>query len=330
MADRVRWGILATGGIARQFASGLKVSKTGVLAGVGSRSQESASKFTDQYGGKPYGSYDELLADPEIDAVYIATPHHLHYENTIAVARAGKAILCEKPFTLNALEAERALAAVREAGVFFMEAFMYRCHPQTQRIKALLQEGAIGKVLQVNAEFGFQAGKDWDNFRAVGALGGGGLMDVGTYCVSFSRMAVGEEPNLAQFAALFSPKAHDESGAGLLGFPGGAVAHFGTGVHVNLRNDATVYGESGRIHVPQPWKCSGGSVTVSRYGKEDETFAYNSTNDELYAIEADTVAEYLEQKEAPAMTLEDTLNNMKALDALRKSANFTFEAELKA
>ncbi len=330
MAQRLRWGILATGGIARQFASGLKASSTGELIAVGSRTVESATAFTDKFGGKPYGSYEEVLADPEVDAVYIATPHHLHYDWTIATARAGKAILCEKPFTLNALEAERALAVVKETGVFFMEAFMYRCHPQTRRIKELLAEDAIGKVLQVNCEFAFQAGRDWANFRADGALGGGGLMDVGTYCVSFSRMAVGEEPVRAHYEAIIGEKGYDESGAGLLKFPGGAVAHFGTGVHVNLRNDATIYGENGRIHVAEPWKCSSGDVTVSRYGKEDEKFTFNSSNDELYGIEADTVAEFIDHKEAPYMTLQDTIDNMKTLDALRKSVGLTFAAEAKS
>ncbi len=329
MANQLRWGILATGGIARKFADGLQTCKTGHLAGVGSRTIESATSFTEKFGGKPYGSYEELLADPDIDAVYIATPHHLHYQNTIDVARAGKAILCEKPFTLNALEAEKALAVVKECGVFFMEAFMYRCHPQTQKVKELVQSGAIGNLLNINAEFGFQVGKDWDNFRAVGDLGGGGLMDVGCYCVSMMRMVAGEPTEAAYFATM-SPKGYDEHASGLLRFPNGVNGHFGTGVHVNLKNDVWIYGDAGHINVQGPWIVDGNSkVVLKQHGKDAEEFSFFDGY-HLYAREADTVAEFMASGEAPAMTIEDTLGQMRALDMIRKSAGLVFAAELKA
>lgn len=331
MADKLNWGILATGSIAHQFAGGLKVSRTGSLVAVGSRSQEKAEAFCAKHGGRPYGSYEAVLEDPAVQAVYIATPHHLHMENTIACARAGKAILCEKPFTLNALEAERALAAVREAGVFFMEAFMYRCHPQTLRVKELVRSGAIGRPLVVNAEFGFQAGRDWDNFRAVGALGGGGLMDVGTYCVSFARMVAGEEPTELHYAALIGAKGYDETGSGCLRFPSGLNAHFGTGVHVNLQNDARVYGEEGSIHIESPWKCyPDGKLTIRRRNTDPEILQMGTDNDTLYGYESDAVAEFLEAKECPHMTHADTLGNMRALDALRRSTGLEFAQEMKA
>ena len=170
MANTLNWGILATGSIARQFAAGLRTSETGHLHAVGSRSLETAERFAAEYGGVPYDSYEAVLEDPEVQAVYIATPHHMHAEWTIRCAEAGKGILCEKPFTLNSAEAERALEAVRTCGVFFMEAFMYRCHPQTIRLRELLKAGAIGEPKMVNAEFGFNASHDWGNFRTVNAL----------------------------------------------------------------------------------------------------------------------------------------------------------------
>ena len=321
---------MATGSIAHQFAAGLPTSKTGTLQAVGSRTLESAAKFTDKHGGKPCASYDEVLADPDVDAVYIATPHHLHAEWTIKAAQAGKAILCEKPFTLNALEAERALAAVKEAGVFFMEAFMYRVHPQTLKVKELVRSGAIGRPLVVNAEFGFAAGRDWANFRADGALGGGGLMDVGTYCTSFAQLVAGEEATEANYVAEVTEKGYDAFGTGSLKFPSNLTAAFATGVHANLTNDARVYGESGSIHIPSPWKCSGGRVVVKRNGKEDETFEFPTTNDELYGIEADAVAQSLETGECPHMTIAETLSNMRTLDKLRASAGIVFAAEPKA
>ena len=328
MADKLNWGILATGNIAHQFASGLKKSKTGRLAGVGSRSAESANDFAGKHGGKGHGTYDDLLADPAIDAVYIALPHHMHYDWTIKTAQAGKAILCEKPFTLNALEAQRALNEVKANKVFFMEAFMYRCHPQTLKLKELVAQGAIGTPLMVASEFGFAASKDWTNFRADGALGGGGLMDVGTYCVSFSRLVAGEEPTTSLYAAHINERGYDETGAGCLKFPSGLTAHFGTGVHVDLTNDATVYGSEGLIHVPNPWKCGHGGMTLKKGGKVVETFDLKSSNDELYALEADSVAEFMDSKECPYMTWQDTLDNMRTLDALRASAGLKFSAEM--
>ena len=331
MADSLKWGILATGGIARQFARSLKHSKTGTLYAVGSRSQEKADKFTAEFGGKPYGSYEALLADPEVQAVYIATPHHLHMSDTIACAKAGKAILCEKPFTLNLLEAQTALAAVKEANVFFMEAFMYRVHPMMVKLRELLAEKAIGQVLNINAEFGFQAGKAWDNFRADGALGGGGLMDVGSYCVSLSRLVAGCEPTVAHYVADINEKGYDEQGSGILKFPNGITAHFGTGVHVSLKNNVTIYGETGSIDLIGPWRIDDKSKIVLRqHGKDPEEFTYSLPGDALWSFEADAVAEFLDAKETPYMSIEDTLGQMRTLDMLRKSAGLDFAQEMKA
>lgn len=327
MAQQLRWGILATGSIARAFAKGVNASTTGTLVAVGSRSIENATKFTNEFGGKPYGSYEELLASSEVDAVYIALPHHLHAEWTIKAAQAGKGILCEKPFTLNALEAERAIAEVRKAGVFFMEAFMYRCHPLTLELKSLCHEGTIGRVENVNSEFGFHAGEDWTNFRAYGAVGGGGLMDVGCYCVSLSRMVLGEEPDRCFFAARMTDREYDAQASGLMGFPSGATAHFGTGVHISLKNDARIYGSKGWIQVDGPWVVDTNSkLTVYRNGQEPEVIT-NTDPRLLYAIEADAVAEYFEAKECPHMSIADTLGQMRTLDALRASANFRFAQE---
>lgn len=327
MADTLNWGILATGGIAHQFAGGLSASKTGKLVAVGSRAIDTATIFAEKHGGRPYGSYAEVLAQPDVQAVYIATPHHLHAEWTIKAAEAGKGILCEKPFTLNALEAERALAAVKANGVFFMEAFMYRCHPQTHKLKELVESGVIGKLRNLNVEFGFNAPEDWGNFRADGAVGGGGLMDVGTYCVSMTRLLVGEEPTALHYCADITAKGYDAQGSGCMKFPSGVTSHFGTGIHAGLRNDVRVYGSTGWIQVDQPWKCGGGAIHVHANGQDEQTFEMGSSNDDLYAIEADAVAAFFEAKECPYMTPGDTMNQMRALDALRKSAGLHFSAE---
>lgn len=328
MADKLRWGILATGSIAHQFAKGLKVSRTGVLHATGSRTLEKATEFTRQYGGKPYGSYQAVLDDPDVDAVYIATPHAMHSEWTIKCAQAGKAILCEKPFTLNGVEAQKALDAVKEHGVFFMEAFMYRCAPQTRKLVELLGEKAIGQVCAINSEFAFHAGHDWNNFRATNEGGGGGLMDVGSYCVSLSRLVAGCEPDRVEFTAHLGAKGYDEWGNGILHFPNNITAAFGTGVHLNMKNDARIYGSEGWIHIESPWKTGKDGKMHLYRGDKTETFDLGLTNDELYGCEADAVAQFKDTKECPYMSIEDTIGQMKTLDALRKSAGLHFEGEM--
>lgn len=331
MANSLRWGIIATGGIAHQFAEGLAASKTGTLVAVGSRTLARAEEFCAKHGGTAYGSYDEVYNHPDVDAVYIATPHHLHMDDTIAAAKAGKGILCEKPFTLNALEAEKALAAVKEAGVFFMEAFMYRTTPLMKQVRAWISEGKIGEVKMVNAEFAFQVDGEWNNFRNDPALGGGGLMDVGTYCVSLARMAFGEEPLEGSYISQRSDKGVDWIGSGQLRFSNDRSAVFTTGVGIVCDNGASIYGNKGRIVIENPWKQSQGSK-MYRYEKYElvETVDLSITNAELYAHEADAVAEYFEAKEVPYQTIEDTLQQMRTLDKLRKSAGLHFDAEMKS
>lgn len=330
MADKLQWGVLACGNIAHAFALGVAASRTGKLVASASRDPMKSEAFAKTHGGVAYSSYEELLADPQVDAVYIATPHHLHAEWTLKTAQAGKAILCEKPFTLNALEARKTLDTVRAQGVFFMEAFMYRCHPQTLTIAEWVRQGEIGRVMQVNAEFGFQAQWDSPGFRFENATGGGGLMDVGTYCVSMSRLMVGEEPERCHMEMLATERGYDASAVGTMRFPGGAVAHFGTGIHVNLRNDVRIYGDKGRIIVPTPWFCSGSAVRLERQGRETTETTWHTSRADLYAFEADAVADYLDQGECPYMSIQDTLDNMRALDMLRASCGFAFEGEVRA
>lgn len=323
----VNWGIIGAGRIAHQFAEGLNVSDSGRLVATGSQNIERADAIASQWGGSAHDSYEAVLENPQVDAVYIATPHHNHSEWTKKAAAAGKAILCEKPFTLNQSEALGALEAVNKAGVFFMEAFMYRCSPQMRKAKSLLSDGAIGRVRAISSEFSYGASRTAQNFRFDPAVGGGGLMDVGVYCVSFSRMVAEAEPANVQYRADLTP-GYDAYGAGLLDFPQEIVAHFGCGVHLDMRNDATVYGDEGSLHIQDPWKSVKGSLmTLRRKGSEPELFDLGCTNAELYAHEADAVASHLDKKECPYMTIADTLGNMQTLDALRASCGLHFSAE---
>lgn len=320
---KLNWAILGTGGIARTYAKGMALCDSGNLVAIGSRALESAERFSAEHGGRAYAGYDEALNDPGVDAVYIALPHHMHAEYTIRAARAGKHILCEKPFTLNALEAERAIAAVREADVFFMEAWMYRSHPQTLKVMELLQSGAIGEPRVIEASFGYAAGRDWEHFKADAKVGGGGLMDVGSYPVSFFRLVACAEPTRCEYSCSFY-RGYDDHGVGLLEFPGELRASFGTAVHVNLANSATIFGDNARIHLPSPWFCKGPILLTDKDGTREIPF---DDVPDLWGNQAGVVTRYLEQRESPTMTWADTLGNMRALDALRDSAGLRFESE---
>src|SRR5438105_4075950 len=189
---QLNWGILATGNIATAFAQGVSHSKTGKLVAVGSRSQEKADKFGSEHNvAKRYGSYEALLADPNVHAVYVATPHPQHVDWAIRAARAKKHVLVEKPLAVNHAQAMAIVEAAVENDVFLMEAFMYRCHPQTAKLLELIRERTIGDVRMIRASFGFNSAFNPDSRVYSNALAGGGILDVGCYPVSMSRLIAG-------------------------------------------------------------------------------------------------------------------------------------------
>lgn len=322
---RLRWGILGTGSIAGHFAKGMRECGSGALVAVGSRSQESAERFANEHGGQPYASYQSVLDRPEVEAVYIALPHHLHSEWTIRAAEAGKHVLCEKPFALNLEQAEAAIRAARKADVFLMEAFMYRCHPQTTKLMQLLQDGAIGTPLALHAEFGYRSPRKWDHFKAYGPLGGGGLMDVGCYCVSLAVLLADAEPRHVHYSCARNDSGADVVGVGTLAFESGFQATFATGIGVELENRAVVFGEAGRLVLDSPWFCRG-PLVLHRAGKDPEAIPVDSVCD-LWGHQAELVARYLDERECPLMPLRHTLQTMSALDRLRACAGLRFEAE---
>ena len=344
MASTVRWGILGAGGIAKAFASALPKSKTGRLAAVGSRDLAKAEAFAAGFGGKEagvaaHGSYEALLADPGVDAVYLATPHPQHARWAIAAARAGKHLLCEKPLTLNHAEAMAVAQAAKESGVFLMEAFMYRCHPLTARWVELIRSGALGKVGLIRATFSFQAGFDAEGRLFKNELGGGGILDVGCYTTSVARLAAGAalgRPFADPYRVTGEAHLHPGEGTDLWAaatarFDGGIVAQLATGVGLNQENGLWVHGSEGSLHVPSPYVIAreGGksSIFLTREGKTEEIVV--ETEEWLYGLEADAVGEALAAgwKESPAVTVADTLGNMAALDAWRASAGLVYRSE---
>lgn len=341
MADKLTWGLISTGNISSRFAWGLERCKTGKLLAVGSRTQEAANRFGGKHNVRRcYGSYEALLADKDIEAVYIATPHPMHAEWAVKAAEAGKHILCEKPIGVNHAEATAIIEAARKHDVFLMEAFMYRCHPQTHKIIELVRSGAIGEVRVIHATFSFRAPRD-ANPRIYGnELAGGGILDVGCYCTSMARLIAGvatgrdfAEPIELEGVAYLGPTGVDEYASAVLKFPGEIVANISCGVAVQQDNSVRIFGTEGHIAVPWPWAPArdGGStrILVHHAGREEPEEIVLHTNEWLYAIEADTVAANIKRRQAPppAMTWDDTLGNMKTLDRWREAIGLVYEFE---
>src|SRR5437763_16043216 len=297
MAAQLRWGIMGTGGIARTFARGVATSETGTLLAVGSRTQEAAERFGTEFGvERRYGSYEALLADPAVQAVYISLPNHLHAEWTITCAQAGKHILCEKPLTTNFGEAMTVVEEVRRCDGFLMEAFMYRCHPQTARLKQLIDEGVIGEVRLIEAAFSFNMGPRYENIRLSNPAAGGGIMDVGCYTTSMARLIAGAEPvDGTGVAHIGEISRVDERAVGGLRFPRGIVASLVCGTQVHVDGDLRIWGSDGSIQVPNPWLPGRGAnrILIHKDGEAMPREILAEGPGELYAIEADTVARHI-------------------------------------
>jgi predicted dehydrogenase len=326
----LKWGLLAAGNIAGKFAKGLATIRDQATArAVGSRDADKAAKFAADHGiARSYGSYEELLADPDVDAVYISTPNTLHAKWAIKAARAGKHILCEKPVTVNAPELEKVLAVVKECDVFFMEAFMYRCHPQWAKVKEIINAGMVGDVRILNSSFCFNLGLKMENIRLSNPLAGGALMDVGCYCVSFSRLVAGAEPVDAKATAYIGPESRvDQQTSGVLRFPSGCVARFSCATQCATPAVAEIYGSKGKMVVSVPWfPGPENAKLIVTAGGETKTIDVVCEH-ELYANEALTVAKYLDARQAPAMNWNDSRGQMRTLDLLRASMALRFEGE---
>ena len=340
MAKKLAWGILGTGAIAGAFAEGLTTSETGTLVAVGSRSQSAADAFGKQWNVRHrHASYEALLADPEVEVVYISTPHPWHAEWAMQAAEAGKHILCEKPIALNHTEATSIVEAAKRNNVFLMEAFMYRCHPQTAKLIELVQSGAIGDVRVIQATFSFQTEYNVQSRLLNNALGGGGILDVGCYCTSMARLIAGiamgkpfAEPVKLQAVGHVGKESHvDEYTVASLLFPNDIVAQLWSGVQVNGENVVRIIGSEGSIFIPNPWgpnRVAGkSSFFVTRNGRAQAEEITVETTVGMYGLEADTVATYLEQRQAAVMTWEDTLGNMRTLDMWRAELGVVYDKQ---
>lgn len=320
MADskKLRWGILGTGMIAKKFAADLPHSKTGELAATASRNQESANRFAAEFGGRGIAGYEALLADPEIDAVYLALPNGLHHDVAISALESGKHVLCEKPMARNLAEAEAMFAAAEACGRVLVEAFMYRTHPLIQQLVHTVRTGAIGGLRLMRSNFTFAREASLDDARYHPDQAGGSLMDVGCYCVNLARALAGSEPVEVNATAHLHPLGVDDYAAGTLKFGDDFLMTFTCGMTVQSHPGTYLAGTGGRIEIDAFWFGQNGFTITNADG--ETTSVPSPETAPLYALEADAFAGVVRGEMEPWISKADTLGNMQVLDQLRRSA----------
>ena len=316
MNTPINWGILGTGSIAEKFAYGLSFVPHAKLVAVGSRSSESAQIFGQKFGiPKRFGSYERLARESDVEIVYVATPHSQHADNSLLLLQEGKAVLCEKPFTINSLEAERVITLARRKELFLMEAMWTRFLPSIAKVRKLIDEGAIGDIQMVNAGFGFRAAYDPGHRLFDPSLGGGALLDVGIYSVSLSSMTLGYPKNIISSVHL-GETGVDEQGAIVLGYEQGKMAVLTMAIRAELPQEAYIVGTKGRICIHSPWWKSK-RITLL-VGKREEAYDFSFEGNGLN-YEAEEVMKCLREgkRESDIMPLNETLAVMKILDQIR-------------
>lgn len=311
----VRWGILGTGGIAKAFAGDLALTGSGEVAAVGSRSQESADRFADAFGiPGSHSSYEALVADPDVDVVYVATPHPMHRDNAILALRAGKPVLVEKPFTMNAAEARDVVRVARETGLFCMEAMWTRFLPHVAVIREWLSSGVLGDVVTVSADHGQWFAHDPDFRLFAPALGGGALLDLGVYPVSFASMVLGAP---SKVVALGTPAftGVDAQTSMLLGHDSGAHAVLNCTLSAKSPTRAAIIGTEARIEVDGAFFAP---TAVSLIQRDGTTTRVPSEHEGGLRYQADEVARRLAagEAESPLMPLDETVSIMETMDAV--------------
>lgn len=337
---KLAWGLLATGKISKAFARGVQHSVHGELIAVGSRRLEPAEAMAADFKiPTAHGSYEDLLSDSKVDAVYISTPHPHHAEWIIKAAEAGKHILCEKPLTMNHDEAMASVEAARSNDVLLMEAFMVRCHPYIGVLRGLIERNRIGKIRLIRSIYSFQAGYDPESRLFNNTLGGGGILDVGCYTSSLTRLIAGiatgqtfASPECVSGAATLLETGVDGWAVATLKFHGGILGQLSTGVQLNQDNGITIYGSEGSIRIPDCWIPAREGGKISIWVKEHGADEYEvpvETDQWLYALEADAFARALfaGKRSVPEVPIEDTLDNMLTLDRWRSAVGLTYESE---
>ncbi len=325
MATVIRWGIIGLGAIARKFAGDLVHVPDAQLVAVGSRSLAKATAFAAEFkAARAYASYQELVADPQVDAIYVATPHPMHREDAILCLEGGKAVLCEKPFAVNHGELERVIAVARTARVFLMEAMWTRFLPTMVRVREWIAGGAIGDPRMLSADFGFRCPWDPASRLLDPALAGGALLDVGVYTVALAQQLFGPPARIAGLATIGATGV-DEQAAFVLAHAGGRLAVLSCAVRTATPQEARIDGEDGRITIPAFWQASSARLVASARSELIETpFPGNG-----YQFEAIEVGRCLRAGllESPAMTHGESVHIMRTMDELRRQWGLRYPAD---
>ena len=344
---KVRWGIIGPGSIANNFADALKQSYSGELTAIASLNDQRRNNFGEKFNVQNelrFDDYDSLLNSDFVDAVYISTPHTLHANLSIKAAGKGKHILCEKPAAVNYKQGEKVIQAVQEAGVFFKEGFMYRCHPQIPVLLSLLKENIIGDINKIISSFGFDMTKVIPGHRLFNKdLAGGAILDVGLYPVSFSRMIAGVKsgkkfinPTNLSAESKIGETGVDEISSAIMEFDNGIKAEAYTAIMKNMENNAIIEGSNGKIIVDNPWMPGrdGGpyhsTIRIIKNGKEE--IKEFKGPEHLFFFEAELSSQSILKDKVqvphPGMTWQDTLENLKVLDQWRQKINYQIKEDL--
>jgi predicted dehydrogenase len=325
--DKIRWGILGAGRIAHRFAEAVASLPDAEVAAVGSRAADTAARFAGQHAiPRAHASYEALADDPAVDAVYVATPHPMHMANSLLCLNAGKAVLCEKPFAVNAAQAQAMAAAAREKKVFLMEAMWTRFLPGIVKARELIAAGAIGEPRMLMADFGFRAAVDPKGRLFDPALGGGALLDVGVYCMSLASMIFGQPARVTGLAELGSTGV-DEQAVMALGYPGGQLALLATAVRTTTQREAWIHGTAGAIKLHEPWYAPA-ALSLVKPGQGEEVlpapFEGNGFNYQAAEVGACLRAGKLE---SAVMPLDESIGILRAMDSLRSQWGLRYPME---
>jgi len=327
MSTDFRWGILASGGIAQAFARDLSYFNNHIVAAVGSRSQESADTFATEFPGcVAYGSYEDLVNDPTLDAIYVATPHPYHVSNTVLALNAGKPVLCEKPFTINAHEAKQMKAAADANGVALMEAMWARFLPHMHKVREILASGVLGEIWGVEADHG-QRLSDYANPRHwEPSLGGGALLDLGIYPISFAHMVLGK-PDSITSSATFTDKGVDASSTAIFNYKSGAQAILTSNMMVSTPCRATVCGTLGKIEIDRTFYNPASMRVIMHDGTTTEyPNDYKGHGLREQAKEFERVVRSGAMN-SPILTPDESIEIMGSLDEIRRQIGLIYPSE---
>lgn len=325
--QKIRWGIIGCGAIAANFARGLCVLDDAELAAVGSRTEKKARVFAKKHNAKrAHGSYEQLAADPEVDVVYVATPHPFHMENTILCLEHGKAVLCEKPFAMNARQAEKMIDAAKKANVFLMEAMWTRFIPLTIEIRRLIDKSTIGPVRFFQADFGYATDRGAKGRALNPYLGGGALLDVGIYPISFASMVFGDRPGKITSQANIGETGVDEQSGYLFTYDGDGLAALSSAVTTKTPGRAVIAGDDGMIKIHPPFHRAEKATVIT---PEKETVIEKPIEGNGYNYQAVEVHDCLRQgkTQSDIMSLKETLSIMETMDEIRGQWGLKYPCE---